>query len=123
MSAVSQSALPDIHVVLRSILPGRGPMRVPDYRRRRSPGHFSVALEFVMHMAMTSFVFTSFVTLVWGVAWVFSLLQATKPFAEDALQVVEMLEGVLIRVDAVACGIVLFYGIGRYILNVIKGDS
>jgi hypothetical protein len=33
------------------------------------------------------------------------------------------LESILIRLDAAACCIVLLFGIGRYILKVMKGDS
>lgn len=123
MSAATQTALPNAHVVLRSILPGRRTIRVPNPYRRRRPGHWSSALQFVGHVATTAFVFLSLVTFAWSVSLVFSLLQATRPFSVDALQVFGLLESILIRLDAAACGSVLLFGIGRYILNVIKGDS
>ena len=123
MSAVSQAAAPNARVLFRSIRPGRQTIRVPDPYRRRYPSHWSSALKFVAHLAMTAFVFLSFVTIVWSVSLTFGLLQSTNPFSADALRVFGLLESILIRLDAAACGIVLLFGIGRYILNVVKGDS
>jgi hypothetical protein len=77
----------------------------------------------VGHVATTAFVFLSLVTVVWSVSLVFGLLQSTNPFSADALRIFGLLESILIRLDAAACGIVLLFGIGRYILNVVKGDS
>ena len=50
-------------------------------------------------------------------------MQLANPLSEDALHVFGVLESVLIRVDAGACGIVLIFGITKYVLNVMKGDS
>jgi hypothetical protein len=117
------SAVTDVHGVARSILPGRRTIRVPNPYRRRRPSHWFSALRLVGHVATTAFVFLSLITFVWSVSWVFSLLQSTNPFSADALRVFGLLESILIRLDAAACGIVLLFGIGRYILNVAKGDS
>jgi hypothetical protein len=110
-------------LVLRSILRDRGPIRVPNPHRGRQPGHWSAAVTFVGHLATTAFVFLSLVTFAGGVSFVFSILKSTNLFSADALQVFGLLESVLIRLDAAACGIVLLFGIGRYVLHVIKGDS
>src|SRR5262245_40403567 len=72
-------------------------------------------------LAITAFVFLSFVTVVWGVSFAFGVLQSANPLSADALRVFGVLESILIRVDAAACGIVLLFGITRYILNVMKG--
>jgi hypothetical protein len=67
--------------------------------------------------------FLSFVAFVAGVSLVLGLLQSTNLFSADALRIFGLMESVLIRLDAAACGVVLLYGIGRYMLNVIKGES
>jgi hypothetical protein len=123
MSAVIQAVCVNAPVALRSIFPGRKTIRVPDPYRRRRPSHWSFAVTFVGHLATTAFVFLSFVTLVWGVSFAFSILQSANPLSADALRVFVALEGLLIRIDAAACGIVLFLGITRYVSNVVKGDS
>lgn len=121
MSAVGQKVLLNA-LVFRSILPGRRTMRIPDPYRSRRPSHWSSARILVGHVVTTAFVFLSLVTVVWSVSLGFRLLQSTNPLSEDALRVFALLESILIRVDAAACGIVLLFGIGRYVLNVIKGD-
>ena len=107
---------------VRSVL-RREPIRIPDPSRRRSPGHWSSAVRFVGHLVITAFAFISFVTVVWSVAFALAVLQSANPLSEDALRVFGVLESVLIRVDAGACGIVLIFGITKYVLNVMKGDS
>ena len=74
-------------------------------------------------MAATTFVFTSFVTLVWLASWGFSFLHSVHAFSDDAFQLFETLESVLIRVDAALSGVVLLRGVVQYILNVIRGES
>lgn len=124
MSAVSRMAFTGSSVVFRSILPGRHqPIRIPGSHGRRAPGHWSSAVRFVGHLVITAFVFLSFVTVVWGVAFALAVLQSANPLSDDALHVFGVLESVLIRVDAVACGVVLIFGITKYVLNVMKGES
>jgi hypothetical protein len=123
MRLIREVGLIEASVALRSILPGRKVMRIPCPNRRRCPGHWSSAVIFVGHLVITAFVFLSFVTVVWSVSFAFSLLQSTNPMSADAIHVFGVLESVLIRVDAAACGIVLFFGITRYVLNVMKGES
>ena len=123
VSAVSRTAFAGSSVVFRSILPGREPIRIPGPHGRRSPSHWSSAVRFVGHLVITAFVFLSFVTVVWSVSFAFAVLQSANPLSEDALRVFGVLESVLIRVDAGACGIVLIFGITKYVLNVMKGDS
>jgi hypothetical protein len=123
MNAISQSAVPAAHVLFRSIFPDRRKIRVPDPYRRRPPNHWASAQIFAGHVAATAFMFLSLVTFAWIVALVFVLLQSSNLFSPDALQVFGFLESILIRLDAGACCIVLLFGIGRYILKVMKGDS
>src|SRR5690348_2603772 len=94
MSAISQAAVPNAHALLRSIFPDRRRIRVADPYRRRPPSHWSFARNFVGHLAITAFMFLSFVTLVGGVSLVFRLMQATSLFSADALQIFDLLESI-----------------------------
>ena len=123
MSAISQAAIPEPHVLLRSIFPDRRKIRVPDPYRRRPPNHWVSAQIFAGHVAATAFLFLSLFTFARVVAMVFLLLQSSNLFSPDALQVFGLLESILIRLDAAACCIVLLFGIGRYILKVMRGES
>jgi len=123
MSAISQAALPSSQVALRSILPRRSTIHVPNPGRRQHPRHWNAALRLVGHLATTAFAFVSLITLAWIASWIFSVLHSAHPFSDDAFRFFVGLEGVLIRLDAAACGIVLLFGVGRYVLNVIKGNS
>jgi hypothetical protein len=77
----------------------------------------------VGHLAATTFMFLALVTFGWCISSLFRLMESTESFSADALRVFSLLEKILIRLDAVACGIVLLFGIGSYLLKVIKGDS
>jgi hypothetical protein len=123
MSAVIQAAWVSAPAVLRSILPGRKMIRVPDPYRRRAAGALVVCGDVCGPSGYYRVRFFSFVTVVWSFSFAFAILQSANPLSADALRVFGALEGILIRVDAAACGIVLFFGITRYVLNVMKGDS
>ncbi len=123
MGAVSQIPVLIDYAMLRSILPRDRPMRIPDPHRRRRPGHWSAARAFVGHLAITVCMFVALVAFSGSVAVLLSIAEWTHAFSADALRVFGRLEIVLIRADAVACLIVLMYGIGRFILKVIRGDS
>lgn len=123
MSAVSQSALPAGHLVFRSILPERRTIRIPDPHRNRRRTHWSAARTFVGHLAATAFMFVSLVTFAWIISFLFALMRATNFLSADALRIFGLLESILIRLDAAACGVVLIFGIGSYISKVVKGES
>jgi len=75
MSAVTQSALPNAHLVLRSILPGQRTIRIPGPHRGRRPSYWSSARMFVGHLAATAFMFISLVTFAWAVSFLFTLMR------------------------------------------------
>ena len=67
--------------------------------------------------------FTSLITLVWLASWGFGFLHSVHPFSDNALQLFETLESVLIRIDAALCGVVMFRGLAQYVISVIRSDS
>ena len=123
MTAVSPTALLNSHAVLRSVLRPERPTRDPSRARRRHRSPWSPALRLVGHMAATTFVFTSFIVLVWLASWAFSFLHSAHPFSEYVFHLFETLEIVLIYVDIALSGVVLLRGLWQYILNVIRSDS
>ena len=80
-------------------------------------------MRHVGHLATTAFVFVSLITLAWVASWIFGFLHSAHPFSDDAFRFFVGLEGVVIRLDVAACGIVWLVGLGRYVLDVFKGDS
>lgn len=117
------AALLDCHAAFRSSLRPERPTQVPDPDQRRHQDPWIPALRVVGHMAATTFIFTSFVTLVWLASWGFSFLHSVHAFSDDASQIFETLESVLIRIDAALSGVVLLRGLWQYILSVIRGHS
>ena len=111
----------------------------PDDARRASPrrerfscgsedgggdkGPWLSALRLIAHLAITSLVFLALMTLVWLVSWAFSTLQARHPFPEELMELFITLKFVLVYLDVLMSSIVLLYGICRYILTVLQGDS
>jgi hypothetical protein len=125
MTAASQSALPNVHAISRSM---RRPER-PDQNRNRKPdeGHHEnpwlAAVQLVGHMAATTFIFTSFVTLVWLASWGFSFLNSVHSFSDDDHRLFETLESVLIRIDAALSSVVLTRGLILYVLSIVRSKS
>ena len=123
MTAGPRSALPGPQMAFRSLrspkLPARNPG--PDFGRHQGP--WWPALEVAGHMAATTFVFMSFVTLVWLASWGLSFLHSVHALSDDAFQLVETLESFLIRIDAALSAVVLLRGLVQYVLSNIRGDS
>lgn len=80
-------------------------------------------MRVVGHMAATTFVFTSFITLVWVASWEFSVLHSIHALSDEVFQLLQMLETVLIYIDTALCVVVVLRGLWQYLLSVIRGDS
>jgi hypothetical protein len=74
-------------------------------------------------MAATTFIFTSFVTLVWLASCTFSFLHSVHPFSDDACRLFETMESLFIRIDAALSGVVLLRGLWLYVFNIIRSES
>jgi hypothetical protein len=114
---------PALQATFRSWLRPEQPVRSSGRNDRRHRNPWSPALRLVGHMASTTFVFTSLVTLAWLVSLGFSILHSIHPFSGIVYQLLEWLKIVLICLDAAMSGVVLLHGLWRYVCNVIRGDS
>jgi len=123
MTAASQSALLNPQTAFRSLQSPKQPAHKPGPNLGRQQGPWWPALEVVGHMAATTFVFMSFVTLVWLASWGFSFLHSVHALSDDAFQLTETLESVLIRIDVALSAVVLLRGLVKYILSNIRSDS
>ncbi len=111
------------HALLRSLPDRERPARERrrDHRPHGSP--WSPARRVVGHIAATTFIFISFVTLVWLASWGFSFLHSIHAFSDEAYQIFRTLEVVLVFIDATLSGVVLLCGLWQYILSTMRGDS
>ncbi len=124
MSEVCLAALPQFPLLFHSLLPRERRVFIPNTNpRRRRPGPERIALRVVFHLALTSLVFLSLVTLVWGVSWAFHSMHSIHAFSDDIFRLLDRLETLLAYADVVASAVVLLNAIGRHILETIRGDS
>ena len=123
MTAVRQAALLNSHPILRSALRPEQPTREPEPPRQHQHHPWLPALQLVGHMAATTFIFTSFVTLVWLASCTFSFLHSVHPFSDDACRLFETMESLFIRIDAALSGVVLLRGLWLYVFNIIRSES
>ena len=123
MSELSHTVLPRSHVFLRSLLRRDRQLLVPDTDRRRRRRHGLSVVRLVAHLATTSLVFLALITLVWIVSWAFHFMHSVYPFSDEAFRLLDRLEILLLYADVVVSGIVLFFVIWNYIVEVIRGDS
>jgi hypothetical protein len=122
-NAVSPAVFLLAHAVFRFGPRQETRMRVqhPDLARR--PHNESPIWQLVGHLVATTLVFVVFVLLVWVASWTFSFVHSIHPFPDDVFRLLVRLEIILIYVDAVTSGAVLLYGVGSYVLKVVKGES
>lgn len=120
-AAAHAEALPTLAVFRSS----RDPERRAQQPRRDSHGHqdpWPPALQLVGHMAVTAFVFTSFMTLVWLSSVGFSFLHSIHPFPDDMYELFEALKRALILIDAALSGVVLLRGLWQYLSTLSEAD-
>ena len=120
---VTQAASLSSHAAFRSLQRPQPPTQKPNPGSGRHQDPWWPALRVVGHMAAATFVFMSFVTLVWLASWGFSYLHSVHALSDDAFQLFETLESVLIRIDAALSAVVLLRGLVQYILSNIRSDS
>ena len=123
MSASIQRAVLTPPVMLRSLPHGNRSFQARRPHRWRNRNHWSSVVRLVGHLVTTAFVFISLITLVWLTSWAFSFMHSMHPFSDEAFQLFVRLKIVLIYLDAALSDIVLIFGVGRYILAVIRGNS
>ena len=122
-NAVSPAALRNSHRVFRFGLRQETRIRVQHPDRSRRPRNESSVRRLIGHLAATTLVFVVFVLLVWIASWTFSFVHSIHPFPNDVFKLLVKLEIILVYFDAAASGAVLLYGIGTYVLKVIRGES
>ena len=124
MSEAHLTALPQLPLLFHSLLPRERRVFIPDSNpRRRGPRLEKIALRVVFHLALTSLVFLSLVTLVWGVSWAFHAMHSIHAFSDSIFRLLDRLETLLAYADVLASATVLLNAIGRHIVETIRGDS
>ena len=123
MSTLHHTMKPVSGFLFRSALRPERPTQDPEQDRYPHQNPWSPAIRLVGHMAATTFIFTSFVTLVWLASWAFGSLHSIHAFSDDAFHLFETLESVLIRIDVALSSVVLLRGVFFYVLSVIRSES
>src|SRR5262245_19767131 len=122
VGALSYTEWQQPHVFLRSLWRRDRRIFIADADRRRHRRDETWVLRLVCHLAITSLVFLALTTLVLIVSWTFHFMHSVYPFPDDVFRLLDRVEILLIYADVAVSGIVLLYGLWRYIVKVIRGN-